>query len=112
MTKLTESQIEEFAIGLFRLDYGYIYGPDITPDGERSERGSFEEVILRGRLLKAVRSINPSIPHDVQEEALKRLFVLLRPINWQIMRSFIGYLPKGCLFQSIKRVPSGGKGFG
>ena len=66
MTKLTESQIEEFAIGLFRrLDYGYIYGPDIAPDGERPERGSFEEVILRGRLLKAVRRINSGASHTI-----------------------------------------------
>lgn len=80
MTKLTESQIEEFAIGLFRrLDYGYIYGPDIAPDGERPERGSFEEVILRGRLLKAVRRINSSIPHDVQEEAIKTVARIASP---------------------------------
>lgn len=80
MTKLAESQIEEFAIGLFRrLDYGYIYGPDIAPDGVRPERSSFEEVILHGRLLKAVRRINSSIPHDVQEEAIKTVTRIASP---------------------------------
>ena len=30
---LTESKIEEFAIGLFeQLGYSYVYGPDIAPD--------------------------------------------------------------------------------
>lgn len=80
MTKLTESQIEEFAIGLFRkLGYEYIYGPDIAPDSERPQRVSFEEVILHGRLLKAVRRINSSIPHDAQEEAIKTVARIVSP---------------------------------
>ena len=80
MTKLTESQIEEFAIGLFRrLGYGYIYGPDIAPDGVRPERSSFEEVVLHERLLKAVRRINSSILHDVQEEAIKTVTRIASP---------------------------------
>ncbi|WP_071145649.1 type I restriction endonuclease subunit R [Bacteroides ihuae] len=72
MTKLTESQIEQFAISLFqRLGYEYIYAPDIAPDSEKPERKSFEEVILRERLQKAVRRINSSIPHETQDEAIK-----------------------------------------
>lgn len=35
MTKLTESQIEDFAIQLFeQLGYKSLYGPDIAPDGQ------------------------------------------------------------------------------
>ena len=72
MTKLTESQIENFAIGLFqKLGYEYIYAPDIAPDSENPLRNSFEEVIIREHLQKAVGRINPTLPLAVLEEAVK-----------------------------------------
>ena len=96
MTKRTESQIEEFAIALFRrLGYEYIYGPDIAPDGERPERISFEEVILRGRLLKVVRRINSSIPHDVQEEAIKTVARIASPDQLTNNKKFLRLLTEG-----------------
>ncbi len=72
MTKITESAIEQLAIGrLEALGYRYVYAPDIAPDGDTPERGSYAEVLLAGRLRAAVRRLNPGIPPDAQEEALK-----------------------------------------
>ncbi len=72
MPKLTEAQIETFAIELFqKLGYEYIYAPDVAPDSEQPLRGSFAEVLLMGRLREAVQRINPDIPHEQQEEAIK-----------------------------------------
>jgi type I restriction enzyme, R subunit len=87
MSKITESEIEEFAIELLEKSgeskkqegYHYVYGPDIAPDSENPERESFEEVILIERLRSAVRKINPSIPTDIREEALKRILRLSSP---------------------------------
>ena len=74
MTKITENTIEEFTIELLeRLGYQYIYAPDIAPDGERPERNSYEDVLLMERLQNAIRRINPTIPVDTQEEALKEI---------------------------------------
>jgi len=74
MTKITENTIEKFAIEqLERLGYQYIYAPDIAPDGERPERNSYEDVLLIERLQNAVRRINPNIPPDAQEEAIKEV---------------------------------------
>ena len=72
--KITENTIEEFAINLLEhLGYQYIYAPDIAPDTDQAERASYEDVLLVERLQNAIRRINPNIPHDSQEEALKEI---------------------------------------
>ena len=67
--KLTESQIENFAISLFeKKGYQYFYGPEIAPDAENSGAGfvreSFAEVVLVSILKKAIepfKSINRAV---------------------------------------------------
>jgi len=72
--KITENTIEEFTIELLEhLGYQYIYAPDIAHDGERPERNSYEDVLLTCRLQDAICRINPKIPTDSQEEALKEI---------------------------------------
>ncbi|TLU81520.1 MAG: type I restriction endonuclease subunit R [Chlorobium sp.] len=72
--KLTESAIEEFAIHLFeRQGYSSLYGPDISPDGERPERRHYDEVLLTGRLEAALRRINPRHSPSVLQTALKEV---------------------------------------
>ena len=74
MTKLTESAIEDYAINLFEQQgYAYIYGPDIAPDSEASERQRYDEVLLIGRLEQALKHINPSIPPAQLQTALKEV---------------------------------------
>ena len=74
MTRITENTIEEFAIELLeRLGYQYIYAPDIAHDGEKSERSSYEDVLLTERLQNAIRRINTKVPYDSQEEAIKEI---------------------------------------
>jgi type I restriction enzyme R subunit len=47
MTKITESEIERFAIELLeKQGYQYIYAPSIAPDSDTPERESFENVLL------------------------------------------------------------------
>ena len=72
--KLTESAIEEFAIRLLeRLGYVHLHGPDIAPDGEAPERGDYAEVLLAGRLERAVARINPHLASDLRQEAIREL---------------------------------------
>jgi type I restriction enzyme R subunit len=74
MSRLTESAIEDLAIKLLeRQGYSYIYGPDIAPDGDNPERGSYDEGILTGRLEQALRRINPKLPPAVLQTALKEV---------------------------------------
>lgn len=72
--KLTESAIENLAIELLiKQDYSYIHGAELAPDTDRPERASFADVILEGRLREAVARINPTIPADAQEQAVKEV---------------------------------------
>jgi len=74
MTKITENAIETFCIELLeKQGYEYIYAPDIAPDSDTPQRSSFEEVLLSSRLADAVARINPTIPHEAQQEAIKEI---------------------------------------
>ncbi len=80
MTKLTESAIELFAIEQFeQLGYQYVYGPSIAPDAAQPERSRWDEVLLGGRLLQALRRINPNLPEPVLQSALKEVERLHSP---------------------------------
>ena len=72
MPKITENDIELMAIELLeKQGYEYVYAPDIAPDSDRSERNSFEDVLLEGRLFSALQRINPTVPIPSLEEAIK-----------------------------------------
>ncbi len=79
-TKITESDIEKLAIELLENQgFQYVYGPDIAPDGITPERQSFEDVILIDRLRQAVGRINPGVPTDAREDAIKQILRLNSP---------------------------------
>ena len=74
MTKLNESAIEALAIELFEhLGYSAIHAPDISPDGDHPERTRYDEVLLTGRLGKALQRINPGMTATVLQAALKEV---------------------------------------
>lgn len=80
MTKLTESNIEEFAVELFeQLGYEYFYGPDIAPDGEMMLRKSLEEVVLKDALRSAVYRINGELSKEVCDEAVNQVLRIASP---------------------------------
>lgn len=96
MTRITENHIEEFAIELLeKQGYQYIYAPNIAPDGEMSERENYEQVILMERLRRAVRRINPLIPTDQQEEAIREVQRISSPELIANNETFHRYLTEG-----------------
>ncbi len=71
---ITESTIEESALcWLGELGYGVASGPEIAPGEMLAERCAYEEVVLRGRLEQAVARLNPRVPHDAREEAVRKV---------------------------------------
>ncbi|MDH3360333.1 MAG: type I restriction endonuclease subunit R, partial [Desulfobulbaceae bacterium] len=67
---ITEEQLEQLCLEWFQEGgYDYVYGPDISPDGDAPERGDYRQVVLFGRLIAALKVINPHLPMDVIEEA-------------------------------------------
>ncbi len=88
MNKITESAIETFAVELLeKQGYQYIYGPDISPDSDSTgvsqyasaKRASFEDVLLLEKLKNAVSRINPDIPTEAREDAIKQIERLNSP---------------------------------
>ncbi|MEO5361486.1 MAG: type I restriction endonuclease subunit R [Nitrospirota bacterium] len=72
--KLTESDLEQATLEwLEYLGYSVAFGPDITPDGKAPERKSYKDVVLADRLRSAIDLINPNIPSDAKEEAIKKV---------------------------------------
>ena len=96
MTRLTENSIEEFVIQeIERLGYTYIYAPHIAPDGEQLERNSYEEVVLLPRLSEAVERINPNVPAEAREEAIKEISRIHSPELLTNNEKFHRFLTEG-----------------
>jgi len=75
--KITEDDVELLAIDLLEeQDYSYIFAPTIAPDSDSPERQSFSDVVLIERLRNAIDTINPDIPSDAREQALKEVLNL------------------------------------
>jgi type I restriction enzyme, R subunit len=72
MTKISESQIENFAIELLKKQ-GYVY---LSPEEQETERQNLSDVVLRGRLKTAIDKLNPNIPEEAREQALREVLNL------------------------------------
>jgi type I restriction enzyme, R subunit len=70
---VTESVVEEVVLTLFEgLGYAVLHGPVIAPEQPTAERATFGEVILLDRLLAALARINPHVPAEALDEALRK----------------------------------------
>jgi type I restriction enzyme R subunit len=71
---LTESTVEEIALQWFReLGFSIGHGPHLAPGEPAAERDSFGDVVLLGRLRAAITRLNPAIPEEAREEALRKV---------------------------------------
>jgi type I restriction enzyme R subunit len=71
---IIELEIEQVALDILsELKYKVVYGPDIAPDGSNPERQSYSDVVLVDRLREAIARLNPEIPSEAKEEALRHI---------------------------------------
>lgn len=71
---ISENEVEDVTLELLLgLGYKILHGPDIAPDGPSPERESYQDVVLTNRLKAAVDSLNPLVPEEAREEALKKV---------------------------------------
>jgi type I restriction enzyme R subunit len=74
MFSLTESGVEEAALSWFgELGYAVTHAPHLAPGEITAERSSFGDVVLVNRLREAIARLNPAIPSDAREEALRKV---------------------------------------
>jgi len=93
---LNESIVEDAALEWFgELGYAVGHGPHLAPGEPAAERDSFGEVVLVGRLREAIRRLNPAIPEEAREEALRKVLRVGTPSLTQTNRAFHRMLRDG-----------------
>ncbi|HMQ70411.1 MAG TPA: type I restriction endonuclease, partial [Ignavibacteria bacterium] len=93
MKPITENIIELSAIETLQsLGWTYANGRDLSPEGLYCERESFEQIILTGRLRKAVAKLNPHIPESAREQAVQKVLRINSPELLHNNETFHQYL--------------------
>ncbi|MFA5382875.1 MAG: type I restriction endonuclease subunit R [Candidatus Micrarchaeia archaeon] len=73
---ITEDEIEQAMLELLKEQgYKVINGPVIAPepDGTEPERERYSDVILKDRLKQAIKKINPELPEDAHNDAIRKI---------------------------------------
>lgn len=74
MTPFNESIVEQAALTwLAELNYTILYGPDIAPGEPAAARADYRDVILLAHLRAALARINPHLPADAIDEAVRKV---------------------------------------
>ena len=73
-SSFTESEVEAAALEWLKsLGWRVAHGPDIAPHTAGAERTDYREVILAHRLRDALERLNPSLPAEALDDALRKL---------------------------------------
>lgn len=96
MPHITEAEVEEAVLDWFRdLGYAVRFGPAIAPGEPAAERDSFEQVVLPRRLRDALARLNPWLPPEALEEAVRKVTQLDQPTLVGRNRAFHRLLVEG-----------------
>lgn len=77
----TESVVEDATLDILSgLGYAILHGPEIAPGEpgvedplQGAERADYADVVLMGRLRAALARVNPTIPDDALDEAVRKV---------------------------------------
>ena len=79
MAFLSEAAVEQALLNQLRaLGYSVEREEDIGPDGHRPERESHNEVVLHKRFEEAVARLNPGVPPEARQDAIRRVVQAVR----------------------------------
>jgi len=93
---LNESIVEDAALEWFgELGYAVGHGPHMAPGELAAERASFADVVLEARLRDAIGRLNPAVPDEAREEALRKVLRVATPSLTQTNRAFHQMLRNG-----------------
>jgi len=99
VTGMTENDLEQTTLKwLESLGYERKHGPDIDFDGptpERNPEANYSDVVLAGRLQEALERINPDLPFNAIEEAVRKITLPESPSLIENNRSFHRMLTEG-----------------
>jgi len=93
---LNEGTVEDITLGWFReLGYAIAHGPELAPGERGAERETYGDVILAERLRDAIERLNPSVPLEAKDEALRKVLRLDGPDLITANRRFHSMLRDG-----------------
>ena len=96
MSKFTESIVEQATLKWFdALGYSILNASEIAPEEPNSERQTYADVVLRDRLKTALETINPDIPADAIQDAIRKVTQTETPSLYENNRRFHKYLTDG-----------------
>ncbi len=96
MSRFTESIVEQATLKWFdALGYSILNASEIAPEEPNSERQTYAEVVLRDRLKTAIETINPDIPADAIQDAIRKVTQTETPSLYENNRRFHKYLTDG-----------------
>ena len=96
MKSITEDEIEQYQLQLLQtLGYAYSNGYNVQPEGKQQERESFGDVILIHRLTRSISRINPTIPPNARQQAVREIFNIASPDLLNNNEIFHRYLTEG-----------------
>lgn len=76
----SEGLVEDAVLDTFRqLGYEYQPGAVISPDGTNPARTAYGDVLLLERLGEAVARLNPSVPQEARDQAVRQLLLTETP---------------------------------
>ena len=91
-----QSTVEEAALEWFEaLGYGVAHGPHLAPGEIGAERDTFSDVALQGRLRTAIQRLNPAMPGEAREDALRKVLRIATGSLTQTNRAFHKLLRDG-----------------
>lgn len=92
----TEDLLEKACIEILQeLDYEYKFGPDISADGDCSERQSYKDIILEHRVRDSLYRINRNLPEEALDEAFRSIISFNSPSLIENNREFHKLLTEG-----------------
>jgi type I restriction enzyme, R subunit len=93
---LNESTVEAAALEWFgALGYAVGHGPHLAPGEPAAERDGFGDGVLVGRLRAAIQRLNPAIPEEAREDALRKVLRVATPSLVATNRLFHAMLRDG-----------------
>ena len=71
---VAEAAVESASLAwLTGVGWAAVHGREMAPDRRSAERGDYAEVVLHGRVRAALARLNPKLPADALEDAIRRL---------------------------------------
>src|SRR5437868_10752454 len=106
---ITESVVEECSLDWLRgLGYEVLSGLSIAPGEPGAERSDYKQVFLFDRLQTKLGDLNPKIPLEGLQEALRKIRLISHPTLIENNRAFHRLLVEGVDVEYRQKLPHPG----